>query len=87
MNLQVYITDHAWRRWRERVGPGKRKDIRRRVKRRLATQLRMGLEACDREAFELEIFPGVLAVMMIDRAGFWVVKTFRHSTEIEEAKP
>ena len=85
--MHLRISDHAWRRWKERVGPVNRKEIRRLVMSKLRNQLRVGLTACDPEAFELSIYPDVLAVLIIDPSGCWVVKTFRQLTEIEEAKP
>jgi hypothetical protein len=91
--VHLRISDHAWQRWNERVGEVKKKDIRRLVMGRLRDQLRVGITACDPEAFELSIYPDVLAVLIIDPSGCWVVKTFRQltgksagSTEIEEAE-
>jgi len=92
--MQVFISDHAWQRWSERVGPVRKKEISRMVRRKLINQLRLGLQACDSEAFELEIFPDVVAVVAISDMGFWSVKTFRKvfpgeseiSTESEEAE-
>lgn len=93
--MHLRISDHAWQRWSERVGPVRKKEISRMVRRKLISQLRLGLQACDREAFELEVFPDVVAVVAISDRGFWSVKTFRKgfpgesagSTEIEEVKP
>lgn len=91
--MHLRISDHAWQRWSERVGEVRKKDIRRLVMGRLRDQLRVGITACDPEAFELSIYPDVLAVLIIDPSGCWVVKTFRQltgksavSTEIEEAE-
>ena len=75
--MQLYISGHALQRWNERVGPVDIKQIRRLVTHRLHNQLRLGLKACDKEAFELELYPDLLAVLGIDETGYWYVKTFR----------
>ena len=90
--MHLRISDHAWQRWNERVGEVKKKDIRRLVMGRLRSQIRLGIKACDKEGFDLDLFPDLRAVLVIDPMGYWVVQTFYRvfpgeseiSTETEE---
>ena len=75
--MRLIISDHAMMRWRERVGYGKYKKIKNLVMGNLLPQLRIGLDSNERGAFPLELFSGLVAMLEIDPAGYWVVTTFR----------
>jgi len=75
--MHLMISDHALTRWAERVGPADAKKIKRIVSHRLLDQLKLGLDANDRGAFPLTLYPGLTAVLVIDPQGYWVVRTFR----------
>ena len=75
--MRLLITEHAMMRWRERVGYGDYKRIKNLVMGKLLPRLRLGLDSNARGAFPLELSPGLVAVLEIDPAGYWVVTTFR----------
>lgn len=79
MRFRVYVTLHALRQWRERVNPGDGvEQISRLVRVGLKNQIRVGLKANSRGAFELNLLPGVTAIMGLDGRG-WVVITVINS--------
>ena len=75
--MRLVISDHALTRWAERVGPADVKGIKRLVGNKLRGQLKHGLDATDRGAFPLTLYPGLTAILVIDPQGYWVVRTFR----------
>ena len=74
--LVVRLTRHAIRRWKmrvdERINPGALQGL---VKRRLAAQLRLGVQMNGAGALEIEILPGVRAVCVPSNRGGWTVVT------------
>jgi hypothetical protein len=74
--LAVRLTRHVIRRWRMRVcedlNPNALQD---RVRRRLAAQLRLGVQMNGAGALEIEILPGVRAVCIPSVQGGWTVVT------------
>lgn len=86
MRCRVFITQHAMKKWRERVSfRGSPKTIAGWVRRRLLNQLALGMKANNRGAFELELCRGLVAVLIPDGAG-WVVLTFLPSMPPEKMK-
>lgn len=74
MRVNVFMSPHAMDQWNSRVGPMKQARVVSLIRRRLANQLAVGLRARDKEAFGLEICPGLTAVIK-PVTGAWMVKT------------
>lgn len=87
MRCRVYVTPHALRQWRNRVNPGDSVErIAKIVRGRLKHQIRVGMKANSRGAFELELMPRLTAIMVIDGRG-WVLITVIYSGSNQNRLP
>jgi len=87
MRYRVFVSSHALRQWRKRVNPRESvEQIIRVVRGRLTSQMRVGLKVNSRGAFELELRPGITAIMGLDGRG-WVVITVIHSAQEKHRLP
>ncbi len=71
----VRLSDHAFQRWKLRVGPASKNSVADRIRRRIAAELKNGAEVNKNGALEIEVRPGVWAVCYPSLMGGWVVAT------------
>ena len=71
----VRLSDHAYERWKLRVGPASKNSVADRIRVRIAAELKNGAEVNRNGALEIEVRPGVWAVCYPSFMGGWVVAT------------
>lgn len=73
------LSDHAFQRWKLRVGPASKNSVADRIGHRIATELRLGAEVNRNGALEIEVMPkampGIWAICYPSLWGGWVVAT------------
>lgn len=71
----VFVSDHAWNRWQERVGKISRKKLTKLLTAKLNETIGVGLRIDSSGDGWVEAIPGVWAVIELTGRG-WMVKTF-----------
>ncbi len=71
----VRLSDHAYERWKLRVGPASRNSVADRIRRRIAAELKMGAEVNRNGALEIEVVPGIWAICYPSLTGGWEIAT------------
>jgi len=71
----VRLSDHAYERWKLRVGPASKNSVANRIRRRIASELKLGAEVNRNGALEIKVRPGVWAICYPSLMGGWEVAT------------
>ncbi|MDW7673194.1 MAG: hypothetical protein SCK28_01535 [Bacillota bacterium] len=72
----IYISTHAFGRWRTRVdAKAKRPQVLGMIKGRIAAELKKGARINKRGSLELEVRPGIFAVCYPSQMGGWEIAT------------
>ena len=82
--VRVYVSTHAFGRWRTRVDPKASKTkVASTIKDRIRTELRKGAQINKRGALELEVKHGIFAICYPSPMGGWEVATVIKEVEKE----